>query len=143
MTTAGSGLTQSATTPMRARLMRTSTVVVLGACGVAVASAVALPWADSFGSGHDQACLQRDPPYAPPYEAWLVKAEQSVWPLGVRCVWTDPQAARTVQQPPGWGSTAVALGGLGVAATWLVGRSRPGGSGRTTGRAASVPRRTE
>lgn len=112
----------------RTGVVRLATVVVLGVCAVVVAGVAALPWKDSVGGGNT--CVYRDPPYTPPYEAWLIQPEQSVWPLGIRCVWIDPLAQRTISQDPDWGGTVVALTSLGVAATWIVSQSRPRWSAR-------------
>lgn len=83
-----------------------------------VTAALLLPWGPAFTNGRDEPCLVRGAPYVPPYEAWQVRAEQSLWPVGVTCHWTDLESGGRTEQEPGWTVSALAATGLVTAAAY-------------------------
>jgi hypothetical protein len=90
--------------------------------------AVVWQWGPGLGDGPAEVCLSRPTPDGVGMDLnWAPEAEQSWWPFGVTCHWTNAATGEPgVEDGPGWGPTVVALLALAGLGSVVLGVRRRG-----------------
>jgi hypothetical protein len=86
-------------------------LAMVGFWAAVLMGAATVQWAPGVGDGHSEVCLSRPIPVGVGVDMnWHPEPEQSWWPLGVTCNWTNVATGEpAIEDGPGWGPTAVAL----------------------------------